>query len=157
MSMLNDFAFAAVDTFLKTEILKLLDQWLSETAVNQLIALIPNSGRPVPMPVRGTLRAEFSGIRVEYHGTAMRKTMDRSVEIPDQIREIRIDRMIPARPGATVQEGSETKPPLSGNVKLQTEVVLDGLGISEGMGGLRADVNSLRFQANLNLSVNQEG
>ena len=157
MSMLNDFAFAAVDTFLKTEVQKLLDRWVSETAVNQLVAMIPNSGRATPMPVRGSLTAEFSGIRVDYRGTAMRKTQDRSVELPDQLKEIQIDRVVPARPGATVQESSAEVKPLSGIVNLQTDVVLDGLGISEGMGGLRADVNSLRFRAVLKLSVNQEG
>ena len=157
MSMLNDFAFAAVDTFLKNEVQKLLDRWVSETAVNQLAAMIPNSGRPVPMPLRGTLHAEITGITVEYHGTAMRKTQDRTVAIPDHIRDIQIDRMIPARPGTTVQEDPAEVPPLSGILKLQTEAVLNGLGISEGMGGLRADVNSIRFQAALTLSVNQEG
>ena len=153
--MLNDFVFAAVDTFLKTEAQKMIDRWVSETAVNQLVSMIPNSGRAVPVPVRGTLSAKLSGITIDYTGTAMRKTQDRQVQLPDQEKELAIDRVIPARPGATVQESTETKAPPAAEIFLNTGVVLSGIGISEGMGGLKAKINGLKFQAGIKLLINQ--
>ena len=157
MSMLNDFAFAAIDTFLKAEAQKQIDRWISETAVNQLISLIPNSGRAVPMPVKGCITAEITNIFVDYTGTAMRKTMDRNVQIQNQKKECMIDRMIPGKAGATVQEGTAEQNPLSAVCSMNFEVELKGIGLSESMGGIKAVINGVRFSAALKLSVNQEG
>ena len=157
MNLLNDFAFAAVDTYLKSEVQRLIDRWVSESAANQLLGMIPDSGRATPMAVRGTVSAVISGIFVDYTGTAMRKTQERSVRIPDQNKELALDRMIPARRGATIQEGTETRAPISAEVGLTTDVVLKEIGISEGMGGLRAEINGLRFHAELKLLVNRKG
>lgn len=157
MNLLNDFAFAAVDTFLKNEILKLIDRWLSENGLNQIVAMIPDSGRPTPMPVKGTVSAVISGISVDYTGTAMKKVQERTVVIPDQNREIVLDRMIPARRGATTQEGMKETAPLAAEVDLNTDVVLKEIGFSGGMGGLKAEVNGIRFHADLKLRINQKG
>lgn len=155
--MFNDFAFAAIDTFLKSEVQKLLDQWLSENGVNQLVGMIPNSGRPLPMPVKGVLQAELTGIEVDYTGTAMRKTQDRVVKIQDQKKEIPFERILPAKKFDKVFENLVEKDPISGDISLSTDVVFGGIGLSEGMGGIRAEVNGLKFHAELKLVFNQKG
>ena len=157
MNLLNDFAFAAVDTYLKNEVQKQIDRWISETAANQLLGMIPDSGRAVPMPIKGTVNAVITGITLDYTGTAMKKTQERTVRIPDLNRTISLDRMIPARRGATIQEGSEQKNPISAEISLQTDVVLKEIGLSGGVGGLRAEVNGIRFKAELKLLVNRKG
>ena len=157
MSMLNDFAFAAVDTFLKSEVQKMIDQWLSEQGVDQLVGMIPNSGRPLPMPAKGTLQANITEIEVSYTGTAMRKTQDRVVKLQDQTKEIPFERTLPAKKFDKVFENLVEKSPICGTVNLTTDVTIGGIGISEGMGGIRAEVNGIKFHAELKLVLNQEG
>lgn len=157
MSMFNDFAFAAIDTFLKGEVQKLLDRWLSETGVDQLVGMIPNCGRPLPMPVKGTLQAELTGIEIDYTGTAMRKTQDRTVRIQDQKKEIPFERILPAKKFDKVFENLVEKDPISGDIALTTDVSFGGIGISEGMGGIRAEINGIKFHAELKLVFNQKG
>lgn len=157
MSMFNDFAFAAIDTFLKNEVQKLIDRWLSENGVDQLVGMIPNSGRPLPMPVKGVLQAEVTGIEVDYVGTAMRKTQDRVVKIQDQKKEIPFERVLPAKKFDKVFENLVEKDPVSGNISLSTDVSFGGIGLSEGMGGIRAEVNGIKFHADLKLVFNQKG
>ena len=157
MGMFNDFAFAAVDTFLKTEIQKLIDQWVSENALAQLLGMIPNCGRPLPMPVKGTLQAELTGIEIDYTGTAMRKTQDRTVKMNDQKKELPFERILPAKKFDKVFENLVEKDPICGNVSLETDVEIGGIGISEGMGGIRAEVNGISFRADLKLIFNQKG
>ena len=157
MSMFNDFAFAAVDTFLKSEVQKMIDKWLSEQGAEQLVGMIPNSGRPLPMPLKGTLQANVTGIEISYTGTAMRKTQDRVVKLQDQTKEIPFERTLPAKKFDKVFENLVEKAPISGTVGLTTDVAIGGIGISEGMGGIRAEVNGLKFHAELKLMFNQEG
>ena len=157
MSMFNDLAFAAVDTFLKSEVQKMIDKWLSEQGMDQLIGMIPNCGRPLPMPVKGRLQANITGIEISYTGTAMRKTQDRVVKLQDQTKEIPFERTLPAKKFDTVFENLVEKAPISGTVGLTTDVAIGGIGISEGMGGIRAEVNGLKFHAELKLMFNQEG
>ena len=157
MGMFNDFAFAAVDTFLKTELQKLIDRWVSETAVDQLVGMIPNSGRPLPMPVKGALHAELTEIEVNYTGTAMRKTQERTVKMNDQNKVIHFERILPAKKFDKVFENLMEKDPICGDIALTTEVKIGGIGISEGMGGIRAEINGLRFKASLKLQFNQKG
>ena len=157
MSMLNDFAFAAVDTFLKSEVQKLIDRWLSEQGVDQLVGMIPNSGRPLPMPVKGTLQANLTGIEIDYTGTAMRKTQDRVVKLQDQTKEISFERILSAKKFDKEFENLVEKAPISGDIKLSTEVAFGGIGISEGMGGIRAEINGIKFHADLKLCFNQKG
>ena len=157
MSMFNDFAFAAVDTFLKNEVQKLIDKWLSDNGVDQLVGMIPNCGRPLPMPVKGTLQAELTGIEIAYTGTAMRKTQDRVVKLQDQKKEIPFERIIPAKKFDKEFENLVEKEPVCGDISLSTEVKFGGIGLSEGMGGIRAEVNGIRFHADLKLVFNQRG
>ena len=157
MSMFNDFAFVAVDTFLKSEVQKMIDRWLSEQGAEQLVGMIPNSGRPLPMPLKGTLQADISGIEIDYTGTAMRKTQDRVVKLQDQKKEIPFERILPAKKFEKEFENLVEKAPICGSVGLTTDVSIGGIGISEGMGGIRAEVNGLRFHAELKLVFNQKG
>lgn len=157
MSMFNDFAFAAVDTFLKSEVQKMVNQWLSEQGIEQLIGMIPHCGRPLPMPVKGTLQANITEIEVSYTGTAMRKTQDRIVKLQDQIKEIPFERTLPAKKFDKEFENLVEKAPICGTVNLATDVTIGGIGISEGMGGIRAEVNGLKFHAEMKLVFNQEG
>ena len=155
--MFNDFAFAAVDTFLKSEVQKMIDRWVSETGADQLVGMIPNCGRPLPMPVKGTLYADLTGIEIDYTGTAMRKIQDRVVKLNDQKKEIAFERILPAKKFDKEFENLVEKAPINGNISLTTDVSIGGIGISEGMGGIRAEVNGLRFHAELKLVFNQEG
>ena len=157
MSMFNDFAFAAVDTFLKSEVQKMIDKWLSEQGAEQLVGMIPNSGRPLPMPLKGTLQANITGIEISYTGTAMRKTQDRVVKLQDQTKEIPFERTLPAKKFDKVFDNLVEKAPICGNINLTTDVSIGGIGISEGMGGIRAEVNGIKFHAELKLVLNQEG
>lgn len=157
MSMFNDFAFAAVDTFLKSEVQKMIDKWLSENGVDQLVGMIPNSGRPLPMPVKGILLADLTEIEIAYTGTAMRKTQDRVVKLQDQKKELPFERILPAKKFDKVFENLVEKDPVSGDISLSTTVKFGGIGISEGMGGIRAEVNGISFRADLKLIFNQKG
>ena len=157
MSMLNDFAFAAVDTFLKSEVQKLIDRWLSENGVDQLVGMIPNSGRPLPMPVKGTLQAELTGIEIDYTGTAMRKTQDRTVKLADHKKEISFERILPAKKFDKEFENLVEKAPVCGDISLTTDVAFGGIGLSEGMGGIQAEVNGIKFHAVLKLTFNRKG
>jgi hypothetical protein len=56
-----------------------------------------------------------------------------------------------------VFENLVEKSPICGTVNLTTDVTIGGIGISEGMGGIRAEVNGIKFHAELKLVLNQEG
>ena len=87
----------------------------------------------------------------------MRKTQDRVVKLQDQKKELPFERILPAKKFDKVFENLVEKDPVSGDISLSTTVKFGGIGISEGMGGIRAEINGIRFRADLKLIFNQKG